>query len=200
MEKKPRTFCKLKKEKSLEELNHFAKEVTERYATSTHEYSQKNVAMDNNLTKHGLRDLMDYAIKYPLVSLEIADKVLYKAMKNQQGKGEIAGGTSINHHKDLIRIRNKNLLGSYLDSEVKRIAEDVASNPLMSTSYFTEKYEIESDTLTKKILERAIEENIVSDEVMERIIQRSLKLKDTPKVRKYFENLKEKRQAYKSSQ
>ena len=104
------------------------------------------------------------------------------------------------HHKELINIRNKNLLGAYLDSEVKRIAEDVANNPLMNTSYFTKKYEIETDKLTKKILERAIKENIVSDEVMEKIIQRSLKLKDTPKVRKYFEDLKEKRLAYKSSQ
>ena len=76
MSEKNRTFKQLQKEKSLEELNSFSKQVTEAYALSINEYSQTNAAIDNHLTKKGLRDLMDYAIVIAVVRRDIATKVL----------------------------------------------------------------------------------------------------------------------------
>lgn len=73
MEKK-RTFKQLQEEKSLQELNEFSKEITEHYANTPVENSQRAVADNNNITLRALRDLMDMAIKTALVSYETANK------------------------------------------------------------------------------------------------------------------------------
>lgn len=87
-----RTANQVKKEKTLEEYNRFAKEVTERVAKSEDACTQKDIARDNNLTPKGLRDLMDYAIITAQVSLETAILVKNKAIRNQQKKAFEAGG------------------------------------------------------------------------------------------------------------
>ena len=193
-----RTFKQVQKEKTFDDLNRFAKAVTEAYAKSDIAYSQTNAAQDNHLTKKGLRDLMDYAIVTALVSREICDKVLEKAISNQRQKAQEAGGTSIRHHKDLMRKREDYLLGTYTRTGIARLTKEIADNPFCSIHYFTQKYNIESDRLTKKILERAIVENIVSDEVMEKIIERSLKGIEIKRVqnkaKQYFEALKKQRE------
>lgn len=198
MEGEMRTFRQLKREKNPEELNRFAKEVTEAYATSVIEYSQTNAAADNNLTKKCLREVMDYAIINSIVSKETSMQVLYKAMKNQQRKAQDAGGTSIRHHQSLIEEREELLLYTYTRTGISKIARDIAENPSQPIHHFTKEYNLESDRLTKKILERSIVENIVSDEVMEKLIERSLsgiteeRVRD--KVNQYFEDLRNKRE------
>lgn len=107
MQQKNRTFKQLEKEKTLEELNRFAREVTQQYATSGLKYSQTNAAKDNRLTPKGFRDLMDYAIVTAQVSLRTAILVQNKAIQNQQRKAREAGGSSIEHHKDLIKQREE---------------------------------------------------------------------------------------------
>lgn len=200
MEVKKRTFKQLQKEKNLQELNEFARKVTERYATSEKEYSQKNVAEDNNLTQKGLRELMDYAIITANVTIEVSNKVLEKSIKNQQRKEKEAGGSSISHHKKLMRKRAEFIVYSYLPSEIKKIAADVANNPMYSIQYFKIKYKIESEKVMKLILQRAIAENISSDDEMERIIQRSLKVNATESAKQYFEYLRNERTKNKNSQ
>lgn len=200
MEVKKRTFKQLQKEKNLQELNEFARKVTQRYATSEKEYSQKNVAEDNNLTQKGLRELMDYAIITANVTIEVSNKVLEKSIKNQQRKEKEAGGSSISHHKKLMRKRAEFIVYSYLPSEIKKIAADVANNPMYSIQYFKIKYKIESEKVMKLILQRAIAENISSDDEMERIIQRSLKVNATESAKQYFEYLRNERTKNKNSQ
>lgn len=200
MEVKRRTFKQLQKEKSFQELNEFAKNVTQKYATSQKEYSQSNVAEDNNLTLKGLRELMDYAIINSLVSIEIADKVLKKSIQNQQRKNEEAGGSSISHHKKLIKKRAELIVYSYLPSEIRKIATDFANNPMYSIQHFKIKYKIESEKVMKLILQRAIVENISSDDEMERIIQRSLKANQTESAKQYFEYLRNERIKNENSQ
>lgn len=200
MEVKRRTFKQLQKEKSFQELNEFAKNVTQKYATSQKEYSQSNVAEDNNLTLKGLRELMDYAIINSLVSIEIADKVLKKSIQNQQRKNEEAGGSSISHHKKLIKKRAELIVYSYLPSEIRKIATDFANNPMYSIQHFKIKYKVESEKVIKLILQRAIVENISSDDEMERIIQRSLKANPTESAKQYFEYLRNERIKNENSQ
>lgn len=194
MEVKARTFKQLEKEKTFKELNCFAKKVTEAYATSSIEYSQTNAAMDNHLTKKGLRDLMDYAIKTALVSLDTAVLVLNKATQNQQRKAQEAGGSSINHHKQLMKVRVEYLACGYLSADINDIATDIATDFSHSIVHFTRKYNIESEAVTRRILERAIVENIVSDEVMEKLIERSLKGNETERTKRYFEHLRNERE------
>lgn len=189
-----RTFKKLAKEKNFEDFNRFAKEVTMAYATSPITYSQSNVAMDNNLTKKGLRDLMDYAIINNLVSKDTAIQILNKSIQNQQRKANEAGGSSIKHHKELMKKREKFLAYTYSRLEVNDISSDIANNSSETISYFTRKYNIESDRVTKEILERAILENIVSDEIMKKIISRSLKNNSSEYAQKYFNYLQKERE------
>lgn len=196
MSEKNRTFKQLQKEKSLEELNSFSRQVTEAYALSPNEYSQTNAALDNHLTKKGLRDLMDYAIVIALVSREIATKVLEKSIENQQRKAQEAGGSSLSHHQKIIRLREKYLADGYSRTQISKIAKDFAtsSKPI---SYYTKKYEVESDGVIRWILERAITENIASDSEMKAIIKRSLKTNNTHNAKLYFEKIKDKRKEYK---
>lgn len=197
MESKYRTFKQLQKEKTFEELNYFAKIVTEAYATSDMAYTQTNACRDNFLTHQGLRDLMDYAIITAIVPRNICEQVMQKAIQNQRQKKENTGSKSIIHHRVLMEKREKYLLGEYSHMQIKQISTEIAENPSKQIQYFTEKYNLESDRITKKILEKAIIENIVSDEVMEKIIERSLT--KTPITRlnyakQYFECIKEQRQ------
>ncbi len=198
-----RTFKQLQKEKTFEELNSFAKSVTEAYAKSGMAYSQTNTAKDNNLTKKGLRDVMDYAIVTALVSRETCEQVLQKAISNQRQKAQETGSSSITHHKELIRRREEFLLNAYASTEVEKIAKDIAENSSYSIQYFTVKNNIESERLTKSILKRAIVENIVSDEVMEKIIERSLKgieiNRAKHKAKQYFAALKKQREENKKT-
>lgn len=200
MEVKRRTFKQLQKEKDLQELNTFARKVTEAYATSEREYSQRNVAQDNNLTQKALRDLMDYAIITDLVSIEIAEKVLKKSIENQQRKSQEAGGSSISHHKELMKKRVNFIAYFYLPVEIERIASDVANNPRYSIDHFKEKYNIESGKVMKLILQRAIVENISSDRDVEKIIKRSLKVNATESAKQYFEYLRNERIKNRNSQ
>lgn len=175
MQKKARTYTQLEKEKSLEELNRFKKEVTERYATSEFECSQEDVARDNNITRACLRRLMDEAITEGLVSIEIAILVRNKAIQKSKMKVQQAGGRSISHHNNLMKKRAEYLATGISRVETKEIAEDIANDSSKPISYFTRKHGIESDYITKLLLQKAIVENIVSDEYMEKIIARSLK-------------------------
>ena len=193
MSEKNRTFKQLQKEKRLEELNDFSKKVTETYALSPQEYSQTNAAADNQLTKKGLRDVMDYAIVTALVTRDVATKVLEKTIKNQQRKVQDAGSSSLSHHKKIIRLREKYLADGYSRVEIGKITSNFATSN-KPISYYTQKYETESDDVTRLLLERAIAENIASDDEMEAIIARSLKVKSTDSVKLYFQNLRSKRE------
>ncbi len=198
MAKEFRTFKQLQKEKSFNDFNAFAKSITEIYATSDIAYSQMIIAFDNHLTKKCLRDLMDYAISCALVSREICEQVLKKSILVQGKKSQGTGGKSVLHHKKLIKCRESFLLGMYARADVEKIANDVAQNTFYSIHHFTVKYNIESDMLTKKILERAIVENIITDEVVDKIIERSLKGfqndQERYKAKQYFAYLKQKRE------
>lgn len=197
MAESARTYTILKKEKTLEELSEFSKQVTERYATSELEYSQEDVARDNNITRGCLRRLMDDAIIEARVSIEIALLVKNKAMKKSEMKVQQAGGRSISHHEDLMKKREAHLLTAFSRVEIKKMAEDIANHPSKPINSFTRKYNIETDRLTKLLLKKSIVENIVSDEVMELIIKRSLGSNPNERANKTFEKFRIEREEYK---
>lgn len=194
-----RSITQLKKEKTTEEFDKFASAVTTRYATSELEYSQADVARDNNITTKCLRKLMDYAIIYNKVSLEIALLVKNKAIEKSKMKVQQAGGRSISHHEELIRKREEFLIMTFSRVEIKKIVEDIANHTSKPISFFTGKYNIETDRLTKLLLRKAIVENIVSDEIMELIIKRSLGKYQTQKAQEVFQKFREEREEYKNS-
>lgn len=199
MEVKDRTITQLKKEKTPEEFDQFSIAVTTRYATSELEYSQADVARDNHITPKCCRQLMDYAISYAKVPIKIALLVKNKAIQKSKMKVQQAGGRSISHHEDLMRKREEYLLTAFSRVEIKNIAEDIASHPSKTISSFTHKYEIETDRLTKMLLKKSIVENIISDEIMELIIKRSLGENPNEKAKETFKRFQIEREKYKKS-
>lgn len=194
MEKK-RTFKQLQEEKSLQELNEFSKEITEHYANTPVENSQRAVADNNNITLRALRDLMDMAIKTALVSYETANKSYQKCMENQKRKEESAGRTSYQHHQKLLKQRTEFLVMGYARSEIKKIAEDIANHPRESLTNFQGKYQMETSNLLKQLLQRSIVENIVDDETVEKLRKRSLIGSNSQSVNQYFDFLLKKRRS-----
>lgn len=196
MERKYRTYKQVKEEKTSLEFKQFEKEVTERYATSELECSQADVAKDNRITGNCLRRMMDDAIIHAYVSMEIAIKVVDKAIMKSKEKPEQAGRRSISHHESLIRQREEFLLTSITNSEVRRIAEYFANNPSKTISQITKKHNLDSERVTKLILKKSIVENIVSDEIVELIIKRT---NPSEKAKQVFEMFCAERNEYKES-
>lgn len=197
MAESARTYTTLKKEKTPKELSEFSKQVTERYATSELEYSQEDVARDNNITRGCLRRLMDDAIIEARVSMSIALSVKNKAMQKSEMKVQQAGGRSISHHNDLMKKRAEYLVTGVSRVKTKEIAEDIANDFSKPINYFTRKHGIESERLTKLLLKKAIVEDIVSDEVMELLIKRSLGSNPNEKSKATFEKFRQERKEYK---
>lgn len=200
MSVKARTFKELKTEKSLQDFNHFAKKLTELYATSELEYTQADIARDNHLSSKCLRQLMDYAIEETIVCRKICEQVSSKSKANQQRKIQTVSINVIKHHENLIKKREEFIAKSFSRVKVNEIAKEFANNPSKPIKYFTNKNDIESERITKLLLKRAIIENIVEDEVMELIIKRSLGDNPSYKATEAFEKFREEREKYKNSQ
>lgn len=109
------------------------------------------------------------------------------------------GGSSIIHHRNLIKKREKYLLSGISKAEINEIAEYFVNNTSKTISQITEKFHLESDHMTRVILKKAIVENIVTDEVMELMIKRSLGNNPSEKAEQVFQMFREERENYKNS-
>lgn len=201
-----RTNKQVKKEKSADEVREFRISLTETYAKSGLERSQEDIAKDNNITPKCMREMMDEAIIYAEVSLEIANMVKSKAeerakivLKQKLRSVQEAANKSRLHHEDLIKKREEYLLTSVSRADTKLIAEYCANNPTKSISQITKKFKLESERMTKLILKKSIVENVVSDEIVELIIKRSLGKNPSEKSKQIFETFITKRNNYKES-
>lgn len=184
-----RTYTQLQKEKSLEELKEFEIKVLERYATSDYVVSQTDVARDNNITRSCFERIKKDAIIYGYISREMAQAIRNKAVTKSEMRIQQSAGKCILYYERLIREREKFLVTAISKVQIKGIAEDVANNPSKPITYFKKKYDLESDHLVRLILKIAIVENIVSDEIMELIIKRSLDYYSDNSVKLKFEKV-----------
>ena len=107
MRDKMRTFKQLEKTMQKKEFDEFAIRITEVYATSSIEYTQKKIAIDNNVTANTIRKLMDYTIIIALIPLALAQKVLNKSIESQRNKVKDSGYNSILHHRELLKKREE---------------------------------------------------------------------------------------------
>lgn len=199
MATKGRGIRALKKqyEGNVNAFDSIAKKATEEYANSLPEYSQEQVAADFDITTSCLRNLMDYAIIESIVTREIADGVLRKSVLNQQKKHPEAGGTSIKHHRDLIKQREDKKAGELdiftIDMAVSEYLYGTGDiNVVINT------YKLESKKIFNLVLKRAIAENVCSDEDVDKLIEKSLSKSITLDKIKLFRELIEKREEFKS--
>lgn len=198
-----RTYTQLQKEKSLEELKEFEIKVLERYATSDYVVSQADVARDNNITPNCFKRIKEDAIIHGYISREMAQAIRNKAANKSEMRIQQSAGKCILYYERLIKQREEFLVTAISKVQIKDIAEDVANNPSKPITYFKKKYDLESDRLVRLILKIAIVENIVSDEIMELIIKRSLDCYSDNsvklKVEKVFDEFRKERENNKNS-
>lgn len=184
-----RTYTQLQKEKSLKELEEFEIKVLERYATSDYVVSQADVARDNNITPSCFKRIKEDAIIHGYISREMAQAIRNKAANKSEMRIQQSAGKCILYYERLIKQREEFLVTAISKVQIKGIAEDVANNPSKPITYFKKKYDLESDHLVRLILKIAIVENIVSDEIMELIIKRSLDYYSDNSVKLKFEKV-----------
>lgn len=178
------------------EFEEFARKVTENYARSMQEYSQELVAKDFDVSVSTLRWLMDYAIEEALVTLDVAIYVAQKSIHNQQKKHPEAGGTSIKHHKELIKKREQKIAERFPEYEIELIVFEVLHGG-EEIENVIKKYSIESERVYKLLLKRAVIENICSDEDVDILTERSYKKEITMHKIRFFRELIEKREEFK---
>ena len=196
---KGRSFTEIKKEYGYDakKIGELAKKVTEIYANSKQEYSQSQVAKQFNLSVACLRKLMDYAIVTNAVTITIARKVMEKAISNQQRMHAEAGGTTITHHNELMRQREDYIVMSFNNEEVKAIVESALYDKNFEKTM--NKFKIEK-RIVQKVLERAIQDNIATDNETNILITRSISKDNSEWVKNYFKNLRRIRQQNKEKE
>ena len=186
---KGRSFTDIKKEYGFDakKIGELAKKVTETYANSKEEYSQSQVAKQFDISVVCLRKLMDYAIITNAVSITKATQVMEKSIRNQQRMHAEAGGTSIAHHNELMRQREDYIVMSFNNEQIKAIVKSAVTDPYFRKT--TERFNIEK-RVVQKVLERAIQDNIATDDETDVLINRSISMNKSEWVKKYFENLR----------
>lgn len=167
---KARNYTEVKKEYG-DDLGDFAKKITEIYVRSALEYSQSQLAKDNDITLSCVRRLMDYAISEGKVSREYAEKVMQKSIANQQRKHAEAGGSSIRHHNELMEQRNESIAKKLDIFEVEDIIKSAIALEddfeLVLDSY----QKLECKRALYKVFERAITSLIASDEEADKLME-----------------------------
>ena len=148
-----RNYTELKKIYCKEDFDNLSRRVTETYARSLSEYSQTQLARDFNITVSCARKLIDYAIEYAIVSKKMSDYVLEKAIKTQQRNHPQAGGSSIEHHKKLIRMREEHIATSFPELRIAEIVSYYIENNFEDVA---KKFGLESNRVGVLLIERAI--------------------------------------------
>lgn len=195
MERKMRTFKQLEKKENWKELKWFSQKVTRTYIGTN--LTQAEVARKNQITTKCCRQLMDYAIIHGYVTRLEAIDVKDKAMENSNQRGKEEKNKSLLHHESLIRQREEYLVSMLGEGHVKRIVQDIANNPHKPICDFTGTYLLESNRMTKLLIERAIVEVIVDDKTVELLEERNRRQKQNRRIarkqKERFEKLKEQR-------
>jgi len=198
MEKK-RSFTKLKKSMSAQEFDNFCKKITEEYAKSEAQFARTYFTQHYNISESCFYKILEHAVVSNLVEDVIVTKMTNKAVQNQNAHKNGAGVTTIAKYAKMYAKRSKNIAMQMTDEEIKTIAIDFADNPDIAKIDLAASYGITTKVLGYS-LERAIEENIVEDKVVDAMEQRSIKNTRPENVeltKNYFTALRNKRESYK---
>lgn len=193
---KKRSFIQLKKLMRYDEFCKFCKKVTEEYANSEAQFARSYFTENYNVSENCYYKILEYAVVTNLVEDVIVNKMMNKAVANQNLHSQGAGGSSIAKYARMYTQRCEYIAASFSEEEVKKIAIDFADNPDISKEDFATSCGIARKVL-EIILERAIENNVVEDKVFEAIEKRSLSKNSSKATKDYFVALSKKREANK---
>ena len=196
--KKKRSFTELKKTMSSLELEKFCNKIATEYATSEGAFSRSYFVKEYEISASCFYKILSTAVVNSLVTLELVFKMEEKACKNQKAHAEEAGHSSRIHYAKLRQKRKEHtekMIANYSDEEIKVIAKKFGSSPEISKQKLAKELKIPV-AVFDRLLEKAIIQSIIDDNIFEKIKIRSMKNLDGEKKRKaqkYFCELEEKR-------
>lgn len=194
MEKKGRSFTKIKKSMPAKKFKSFCIEIAEKYANSNEEFARSYFMKEYNISASCFYKILETAIVCNWVSDETVRKMEAKALKNQKAHAVEAGLTTRKHYAEMRQKRQDYILSFYTEKEIENLAVNFAYSPV-SKKEFAEAEEM-SVGMLDKLLKKAIVELIVDDVIFNAIRQRSID--NTPqnqqeKVKDFFIKLAKER-------
>lgn len=201
-----RNFTKLKKIMILEELNKFCKKIAEEYANWEPQFARTYFCERYQITVSCFYKILEYAIVENLVDDITVQKMIKKAMANQNLHKSGAGYSSVIKYARMWTKRSKNtdkstqykeIAEKMTVEEIKILARDFGDNPDITKADFASAYGVNVKVIDYA-LEIAIKNNIANDREVEAIKKRSInnaKSENVQSVKKYFSNLRKIRKA-----
>ena len=199
-EQKKRSFGYLKKLMDKKEFLKFCKKVAMEYATSPYEYARSYITTQYNITPHCYYQILDNAIIEGLVDEKMVYLMEQKALENQKAHMSHAGMTTRKHYSDLRKLRKENsIVNMYSNEDLKKIATEFAFTDF-SVSECAQNLNV-SIRIYTLILEKAIIELLVDDNVYEAIKKRSIERAPSDEAKRksknFFKQLTRKRNSKK---
>lgn len=194
-----RSFTQLKKSMTYKQFNNLCKKITEEYATSESRFARSYYTKQYEISDSCYYKIIEYAIVTNLVNDLIVSKAMNKALNNQKAHSMNAGCSTKVKYSKMYTKRCAYIANLYNTEKIKQIAIDYAYTPEVSKTDLATSYGI-----TRKIFEllliRAVEENIVEDNVVDAMEKRSKENTTNEKIKEteeFFIELREKRNKYK---
>lgn len=185
-------FTQLQKKMTSEQLEKFCKKITEEYANSTAQFARSYFCKKYEITISCFYKILEYSVIKNLVEDVIVQKMIKKAIENQNLHKNGAGASSIIKYAKMNTKRYKYIAETMPVNDIKELAEDFANNPNINKMEFASSYGVNSKIIDY-CLKRAIIENIVDDFTVKAIETRSIANATTNNsdiIEKYFANLK----------
>ena len=188
---KARNWTQLKNSMTTEQLKKFCKKLAERYAKSESYFAKDYFCRLYNITASCYYKAKEYAIVQNLVDDDTVNKMLKKSASNRDRHAKDAGAATVAKFARMSEERKKN--------KIIQAAIEFADNPDISKKELAALHGVtvkEYETM----LVAAIEENLVNDQVVYAMEDRSVKNALTANVEKtleFFDGLRKKREAYK---
>lgn len=194
MEKKGRSYTKIKKSMSAKEFKSFCIEIAEKYANSNEEFARSYFMKEYDISASCFYKILEITVVCNWVSDETVRKMEAKALKNQKAHAVEAGLSTRKHYAEMRQKRQDYIVSLYTEKEIEDLAVKFAYSPL-SKKQFAEVEGI-STAILDKLLKKAIVELIVDDIIFNAIRQRSIENtlpNQQEKVRDFFIKLAKER-------
>lgn len=169
-----------------------AKNIAIHYATTSDDLTASYFAMLYNTTSEDIYSILRRAVVESMVSDRVVSLIANKSGRNSAERAKVIGQTkSYDKYQRLMERRAK-----FQFSREKReyyAIEYANSDPAISLRVFAELHCM-SRSLLQKTLVSAIVDNVVSDEVVEKLKEKALQHNQQVIVERFFRNLKKQRQ------
>ena len=194
---KRRNYSELEKTRNRKQMRAFVREVAEFYANTDNEISKPYITNYYQITDSCYYKILEYAVIWGVV-----DDITVKRMEEKTCfNARLHSGSCYrteSKYAELKRERKEYSKFPFSKKEVINITKRFAGNSLLTKKELAKEYEV-SINLIDNALYVAIVENLVKDEIFQKIKERSLKANNSEKAIAFFEEIEALRKLNKES-